>query len=549
MSTSDSTTRSTPLRAIIWCAVSTGAQAEGDKFSLPKQEADARALCVQHGWEIIDVLRVPGHSRSYIDFHDLAAHASAEGIEAFNKLSQHWNEQDFDLLILRDGERLARTQSLMAYIVERTIQLSARLYSMADGWVDQNNFRMWISMAGYKASGDIDRLVKHQKNGMAERAKNGLPVSPKVPLSHKLIRDENGKALRLEVNEGKRRLWDDLAETVLEGVAWKKVENELYTRYGHVDDDGRPYNMYYMYTLITNPMFWGHTAQGFRRRRSKITRHSGMWIYDESEPVPDDIVVYRNTVPSVYTGELAERVKAEIKRRQETIQGKASPRRTHRFTGLFVCGECGSGMSTYSRYQHRGKPICQLGLRCNMAYQKPRNELFCHQKGYVPFKEIQAYLDARLRELLDGASSDIFGEPTSPAIDAQKQVAAVQAELSDLEERIGTLIYEQSAAPEAAQSFYRKQVSDLASRSEILHKQLSQLERKAASATQESIIGTTTIAEIREISLDAFWQQPDRYINQMLYRLFGNRQLIILDKQIVGVVERRKRKRRSSRNV
>ena len=536
-------------RAIIWCAVSTGAQAEDDKFSLPKQEEDARALCAHNQWDIIDVLRVPGHSRSYIDFHDLAAHASAEGIEAFNKLTRHWDERDFDVLILRDGERLARTQSLMAYIVEKTIQLGASLYSMADGWVDEHNFRMWISMAGYKASGDIDRLVKHRKNGMAERAKKGLPVSPKIPLSHKLIRDENGKALRLEVNEERRRLWDDLAELILEGVAWKKIENELYTRYGHVDDTGRPYNMYYMYTLITNPMFWGHTAQGFRRRKSKITRHSGMWIYDESEPVPEGIVVYRNTVPAVYTDALAERLKTEIRRRQTIVIGKANANKTHRFSGLFVCGECGSGMGTYSRYKHRGKPVRQLGLRCNMMYQKPHNELFCHQKGYVPYKEIQEYLDARLRELLEGVTLDIFEETTSPAVDLQKRVEVVQAELSDLEARIATLIYEQSAASQAAQGFYRKQVSDLASRVEILRAQLAQLERKSASATHEGAISLATIAEIRELSLEAFWQQSDREINQMLHRLFGNRQLVILDKQIVGVVERRKKKRRSQRDA
>lgn len=531
-------------RAIIWCAVSTGAQADDDKFSLPKQEADARALSAQHGWEIIDVLRVPGHSRSYIDFHDLAAAASSEGIEAFNRLSQHWLDRDFDILIIRDGERLARTQSLMAYIVEKTIQIGAKLYSMADGWVDGLNFRTWISMAGYKASGDIDRLVKHQKNGMVERAKKGLPVSPKIPLSHKLIRDENGKAQRLEVNEDKRRLWDDLAELILEGVAWRKIENELYNRFGHADESGRPYNAYYMYSLITNPVFWGHTAQGFRRRRSKITRHSGMWIYDESEPVPDDIVVYRNTVPAVYTGDLSERLKAEIKRRQLSIVGKAAPNKTHRFVGLFLCGECGSGMATYSKYTNRGKPLTQLGLRCNMAYQKPRNALFCKQTGYMPYREVQAYLDERLRELLSGASPNIFASMDRPADDLAQRVEAARSELTDLEARIGTLIYEQSAAPEVAQNFYRKQVSDLAQRVESLRAQLPQLERKAVSALQESAISAATVEEIRELTVDGFWQQPDRVVNQMLHRLFGNQQLIILEKKIVGVAERRKRPRR-----
>jgi hypothetical protein len=37
------------LRAIIWCAVSTKAQAENEKDSLPTQEADARAICERNG--------------------------------------------------------------------------------------------------------------------------------------------------------------------------------------------------------------------------------------------------------------------------------------------------------------------------------------------------------------------------------------------------------------------------------------------------------------------------------------------------------------------
>ncbi len=144
---------------------------------------------------------------------------------------------------------------------------------------------------------------------------------------------------------------------------------------------------------------------------------------------------------------------------------------------------------------------------------------------------------------------DIFEETASPAVDAQKRVEVVQAELVDLEARIATLIYEQSAASEAAQGFYRKQVTNLASRVEILHAQLIQLERKAASVTHESAVSVATIAEMRELSLEAFWQQSDREINQMLHRLFGSRQLVILDKQIVGVVERRKKKRRTPRGV
>ena len=82
------------VRCIIWCAVSSRAQNEPDKISLPQQESDARALAEGNGWEIVDVLRVPGHSRRYIDFHRLAADAGKQGVDAFHRLRGHWEARD-----------------------------------------------------------------------------------------------------------------------------------------------------------------------------------------------------------------------------------------------------------------------------------------------------------------------------------------------------------------------------------------------------------------------------------------------------------------------
>ena len=118
------------LRSIIWTAVSSRAQNEPDKISLPQQESDSRELAQKNGWQVIDVMRVPGHSRRYIDFHKLAADASQSGIDAFQKLEAHWDAQDFDVMVVLDGNRFARTQALHAYIVERTIKIGARIYSL-----------------------------------------------------------------------------------------------------------------------------------------------------------------------------------------------------------------------------------------------------------------------------------------------------------------------------------------------------------------------------------------------------------------------------------
>ena len=167
----------------------------------------------------------------------------------------------------------------------------------------------------------------------------------------------------------------------------------------------------------------------------------------------------------------------------------------------------------------------------------------CNQWGYVPYRDIQAYLDARLRELLDGTATDIFQEGQASAGTPQEHVDAAEVELTELEERIGRLIDEQSAAPEAAQNFYRKHVGDLTDQSEKLRKRVLQLKRNAAATTQQHVVAqNTTIAELRKVTREGFWLQPDTTINQMLHRLFGNRQLVILDKQIVGSVERRRKR-------
>lgn len=530
------------LRCILWCAVSTGAQAEDDKVSLPQQETDGRKLAEQNGWEIVDVLRIPGHSRSYIDFHDLAADASKSGIDAFDKLSRHWENRDFDILVLRDGERLARTQSLMAYIVEKTIALGARLYSMADGWIDHHNFRMFISMAGYKASGDVDRLVKARKRGMTARAERGLPVSPKIPLSHSIIREPiSGKVLGLEVNEEKRRLWTDLAELILEGVAWKKIENELYTRYGHVDQTARPYKMYTMYVLITNPMFWGHTAQGFRTKRNKQTKYYGLWVFDETEPLPEGVTIYRNTVPPVYTGELAERVKAELRRRTGSIKGRAKPHKTHRYTSLFVCGECGASLSVYTN--RKGK---HQGLRCNMSMLKNRNEVVCTQKKILAQSAVDHFLNGLLSQLLEGITVDDLLQTETSLRDVQRRVETTRADINKRESQIGTLIYEQSQAPEVAQNYYRQKITELATEVEKLQSILSSLERKAATSSQTAVIQAGAMEEIRALGLARFWQLPNGEINQLLHRLLGNKQFVVLDKQIIGVADRTRRRRRKT---
>lgn len=114
-----------PLRILGWAAVSTRAQAEDVKSSIPNQVSFIDTWCTDNGHILVDTLVVPGHSRNYIDFHDLNKAALKKGIDAFDKLLKHIKARDFDVFLVRDSDRLARTMPLLSFIVYSIIETAS----------------------------------------------------------------------------------------------------------------------------------------------------------------------------------------------------------------------------------------------------------------------------------------------------------------------------------------------------------------------------------------------------------------------------------------
>lgn len=526
-----------PLRCLIWCAVSSHAQNEPDKISLPQQENESRAMAHRQGWQILEVLRVPGHSRRYIDFHELAKDASKEGIEAFNRLMRHWEARDFDVLVVRDGERFARTQALHAYVTERTIDIGAKIYSLQDGWVDDENHRMWIAMAGYKAAGDIDRLIKSRNLAMNARAQRGLPISSRVPISHNLLRDPNtGKALRLEVDETKRRLWDDLAKLVLEGVSWDRMDLELYQRFGHVDAKGRPYYSGYMYRLIMKPLFWGHIARFHHSTDSKNGFRYGRWIYDEAEPMPEGTVIYRNTHPAVWNGELADKIRQEIDRRSEHIRGKSSSSYTHRFSGLFICAKCSAFMGSCGNTTYRGIRCAGTGKTLKL---QP-----CDNRGATSERKLIVWVNEYLEQMLQQKSTEVFGTQLSQEVSVQSKLETLDADITKLEDQARVIIRKQISAEESLQRIYDEEIAKLGEELRIVKEVRLKMQGEVSTSQHLQTVQQMTLEELASLTLETFWQQESRYINQILHRLMGKRRFIILKGEIIGVAEVQRKQRR-----
>lgn len=518
-------------RALIWCAVSTVAQVDDDRDSLPAQERNARLIAEQHGWQVTDVLTVPGHSRYYTQLYDCAADMRQAGIDALDKLIAHWKQQDFDVLICRDGNRFARTQAMHAAIVEEIIHAGAQIHSMADGTINESNYRMFIAMNGYKAASEIDELKRKRAEGMQHRFyERHLPA--KLPVSHRLVRDTaSGKVTGIELNPDYTLLWQDAAALLLEGVAWYRLEAELYARFGHVNPITRqPFGKGVLRQAILTPTFWGHlarnhTMQGTGSKHTRRRTDGLHWTYDDTV-IPAkgiDLIRHCEDIPPVWTGELRQRLVDELRRRRGQ-QGRAYSRDTHRFSGLCLCGSCGRSLSTH---------ISKLAHSSRRRVFCPNPE--CQNRRMVAYEDVQAYIHASLERTLQRNDALLFME-TPGAVD-NETLSALYAKREKLDSQIERMLTEQSLAGDALQAHYRTMLSRLGDEQSTVTERITEMEQAQQRSQSSQYSRIQAMEDVRAIGLDNLWQQPDMKINQLLHRLFGIKRLIVLNGRVVRVAD------------
>jgi hypothetical protein len=505
-------------RAIIWAAVSTRMQADEEMYSLPAQEDDGKKLAERMGWEVIDVLTIPGHSRRYIDIHECASDMAAQGITAFVKLMQHWRDRDFDVLVVRDGERFARTQTLHSHVTETTIGQGAIIYSLQDGEINENNYRMWIAMAGYKAAGDIDRLVQHLKRGIKARVEAGLPARI-PPMSHRVVRNPaNGKALGLEIVEELLPVWYDIAKLLLEGVSYQDIELVLRDRFGHVRPDGTAYSQTTVHRLFLNPVFWGHNYTYPYEKGHRFRLPTGPYMLEPGHEVPPGVSIYYNVRPPVLDGEIGEQVKAELKRRMN-LRGNTRPHSTSMFANILVCGECGANMSAANQ---------RTGWKCFSNWQ---GRTTCSQTKQISRQTVIDYLNQHLILAMNNEWPDPAGGQDNP----ERRIEIKEKEIEQYKKQIRTLIQKQA------------RVEDESELSSIYDQEIAAVNRKLKRAQedrdaialepfdQERVGREYILSQMRERELEDFWKRDDLQIQQDLRTILGQYRLLVLQGQIVRV--------------
>jgi uncharacterized protein YchJ len=520
------------INAIILAAVSAKDQAEDDKFSLDAQINDSRAVAEKNGWNVVDVIRIEGHSRNYRTLAQLAAAARENNEPGFDRLIAHFEKQDFDILICRDANRFARKPSLLYEIVDTILEdCGARIYSLSDGMVDANNADMWLMVKGYEIRKQMQWLKTEMQRGRYKLVELGLPMGNEHVWSHMRVRDDKFKTVDFIPDPDKQSVIYEAAQLVVNRVSWRQIEKDLFEM-GFAQKNGKPYLTHHFYHVFYNPWFWGDAVRNHTYRQNQSGRSVELWMVDPSVPIPDGVVMYRDKIEPAIKGDLAIKLRAELIRR--ITSRPRQHRNTHHFSGLLVCGRCGFTMA----YHDTGKNIY---YECGSKYVASERAR-CTRKWLIRESEVKAWMNEALRLMIESNHPYLLADPNNEAL-GETRLQSYYKDLEQIETQIRRIIEKQAHAPESVSSLYDDQIEAFATQREKLLATIQTTEQKQQLVNQ----GDINLA-YRELTtyetLEHFWQDDPGVINQLLHRLMGKRRLAIRDRKVVGTVEYRRRSHR-----
>lgn len=504
-------------RAIKLISVSSEEQAKREKVSLEYQSERLDEAAAQYGWTWVDVIAVRGFSRDYYTVAEFVAEAGPKHPDVY-RLQDHWKRGDFDVLAVYDGSRFGRKKSMFAEVVGRTYDAGAVIYTTKEGLIDRSNADFFALLGGYAAEKELRVLKERTASGMRRRAELGLPKGT-VIRTHRLIRDENGKPIRLEFDQRQRKFWDDVEQLLRDEVGWKRLEEELAARYGYTTLAGKPLVQNTVYRLMRSPTFWGHIAIGFEKKRLNWQKNAS-WVWDVNDSVPDGVTMFRDTHEPVYPGERYDQMVALLAHHSQTHRGRWRNRAygTNRFAGLCICGVCGNNLSYKRKRSER-----YVYLRCSTGTFESR----CANYKHIPIPQFEAFIE---RFMEDAMRSDAaFSQPQDKGANRLRQLEQDCARLRD---EISQLIEYQISASPSLRGQYANKITERDQQLITVTAELNQLRSHAVYDGAEEREQVRRQIEA-DGGLPALWQKPDHIVNQTLHALLGPYRFVALDGEIV----------------
>lgn len=460
-----------PLRAVIVAAVSTAAQAEEDKASIPQQLAAGRETCAARHWNVVAEISIPGHSRNYDWLDQLRADCPE-----YDDLIRLVDTSAVDVIVCRDYDRLWRTVSLQSQVMARCKQSRVQILSLgqpaeivspevlADRGTELSPIIFsWLSE-------EENRIrVRRRQVGMLDRVRRGLYNASTTPYGYNA--PESADATMTH-NEPEARWVRWMYERRAEGWGYTRILRRLEELGAPAPAGGR------WHTCTVRGILHNDVYVGVVRWGSAVNREG----------------LHPRIIDDVLWG--------RVQRVNGSRQGQFRSANVHALTGLVTCGECGWTLA-YTRHTRDGD---RCYLRCQ-RYERHRDA--CHF-GHIlaPTVERVVY-DAVYRAF--GAPDVWLDEQRARANghEVATRIAAIDADMAEQQARFArwNSLYERGGITDEELLAHRQRIIGAV---EALREERETLDRTrrdvdashahlVALATRRSAMPTATPEELRDL--------------------------------------------------
>jgi len=325
----------------IYCRVSTPAQGEEEKASIPEQVSRIEGYCQKKGYDIID---------RYIDIGYSGAKSKRP---EFQRMLADAKNSKFDVIVCWKADRLSRGMYPAAALMETIEPLEIKLEAVEEH-LDMNYFAM-LAIVGKI---ELDNLRARTLMGKVGRAKAGKLLCGKA---NKLLGydydDKTGKRVINRDSEIVQSIFYSYAE---EHLPIQTICRRLMAQ-GILSPSGnKHWGNSTIHKILTNEAYIGHTF-AFTQRHIK-----GDKIHVQYKPREDWIEIPDST-PAIIDETLFKKAQYRLQRNKELAL--RNTKRDYLLRGFAYCN-CGwRYQGTMKRYQTKDGIKEYLYYRCSSAFR------------------------------------------------------------------------------------------------------------------------------------------------------------------------------------
>lgn len=404
------------MRAAAYVRVSTDPQAREDKDSLRVQREACRKSAEQHGWQIVG---------EYSDEGVSGAHTDRPQLE---RLLADAQAGKFDLLVVHNHDRLARTLAAQSQIGAQLAAAGVQVFSVAAPVEPQppDRFDPLTSDADLLVSGVAGIaselwLRSHRRRvrfGLLARVRSGKP-SGCVPYGYALIYDEEADERVAVVVPAQAQHIRQAARIFLEADSLAPAVHWL-----NEQCSGRTWTTRGLRVLLQNPFLAGKIRYG-RRRIVMDAEGKPHWPTRR----PEEWLVFDGRQEAIFEAHEWQELQEAMRRRR--VQRGYEHSRPHSFAGLVYCAYCGVKMRRQSTLRRSGKRY--YGWLCRSWSERGE----C-RANYLSEPRMLGQFCAVLRRELERYEEEVErlrGEPRSANNEDEDLLATLRGQTSELEGR------------------------------------------------------------------------------------------------------------------